>query len=78
VGSRATLDVRAVERAAAVALGAHDDARLGPPYRGAATADHPNPNPAVGPTKLSVEWKGPYVVAEHDSVREHYNFEAAA
>ena len=27
------------------------------------------------PTKLSVEWTGPYVVAEHDSVREHYKLQ---
>lgn len=27
------------------------------------------------PTKLSVEWKGPYIVVEHDSVREHYKLQ---
>ena len=27
------------------------------------------------PTKLSVEWKGPFIVADHDSVREHYKLQ---
>ena len=27
------------------------------------------------PTKLSVEWKGPFIVADHDSVREHFKLQ---